>query len=549
MADNPSSTTQSYNKPSEEQTMESHDNSEHVLPKDRAQPRKLTDLPDELILHVLSYLASGLTVQERAKQLPPLCLINRQFSRLSTAIVYEKVFCPASLDAADALLSNLRQKPRLQDFVREVSYEKWSIERDEDDFQRAGGVSLDTRNGSEMDKFEHWANENSSTAREASLAILLSLTPQVSTIIKTAGQSEWTESLDIPVWLDSILHAARGEKFYTVHNFNRLRRLHIYFSTNTLAHVSSIFRLPSLKALEYFSWYDSQVVVGSDSEREWGCSGAASEVQHLRFYFCRYNASDISQALASCKCLKSFHLKLGSYGGITSFFQGMAPALDQHSATLESLQIEETRTMHYARPADSLLNNLSNFSALRILKVPLYILTGRGPHSAIENCPNPSKLLPTSLNTLIIEAGVGKPERDFWREDLNDFLNDLRMHVPAHLPHLRRICTIIKANGYSTSPTNFIEIRKQFELLGVRFDWVVRYLERNQSKSPAHWLLRRPRLSLAGYYDSSVVYSSNAGPDGVELAQRFLPWNPLVVHPDEKLSPEEDLFPSRADEY
>jgi len=438
----------------------------------RAHHTPFADLPDELVVHIVSYFASDLEPPERIAKLHQLCLLNRQFSRAARDFLYEKLHVPTDDVSTSLLLRTLRSNPELRLAVKEVEFPSSDMESIQDydpaelsDIASSLGFLSPHLFASQCIK-EHYVGP-----REAMLALLLCLTPRVSTIVKVTELDLANGAPPLTsLWIKPLLLVTQDEVIGATHMFSCLRNLHMHLTTAPLSYVSSILKLPSLRGLEYDAIrhrYFSPVDILP--ARKWGCSEASSNVQHLRFTGKIWSTiQDASETIVSCKDLKSFTISPARYRQ----FSAIKLALLRHSSSLESLQVNDLLRAQFShRSSTDILGGFHEFRALRVLKCPLYFLRGSENFMSITHL-DLSIILPVGLELLVITI-CGSHHDEAWHCDLREFLHTLRETLPTSLPCLRHIRVLIRCWDHSATPLDFIAIREWFAEVNVQFDWVL----------------------------------------------------------------------------
>jgi hypothetical protein len=149
--------------------------------------------------------------------------------------------------------------------------------------------------------------------------------------------------------------------------------------------VSCLFKLPALQKLylvsvdDYYTRKD-YVRETDDETTEWECEDFSSTVTHLTFAYAIASRWTVKRAILSCKNLRSFSYAQEQPSGRFGWYTVVTNALRRHRDTLEYISITDD---HLEAVFDDRLGPFDDFTALKYLNAPFYLLLGRPPWNGL----------------------------------------------------------------------------------------------------------------------------------------------------------------------
>ncbi|KAF1937465.1 hypothetical protein EJ02DRAFT_55536 [Clathrospora elynae] len=437
----------------------------------------LNDLPDELILQVLSYLP-GIDVDRfQISTLLSISLANRRLYR----IVIGKVYTTYNSHFYEPylFLRTMVSNPLLAEMVQsvDISYGKWA-HHERVRYKPTAQDKKIIKEGMRTLAMPGWknlatnCNENLMGIETLHDAVLMHIPNIASLIVRDDTRSNHR----CPSWADLISKVSSGTISGRMHGFEHLQSLNVDIRSSNLSQLAPLFRLQSLRFLtlreiiEYGQRKERKV-----SELQRLIPPACNNLEELNLEHTFYSMGVLGVLLASPRQLKSFRYDVTldhldePHTSTEVGDANLSTVLHQQEGSVENLEIFcDAQVEEKTRGRIHLHDSLKGFTSLQCLTCPLSTLTSGS--SFVERLP------PSLLN---FRTTIRRCTGD---QECLGALEHVAAHYRTHVPLLKEIRIVAPQStmdthdwkrlimSFSETSITFV-VEKEEEYGGFSDDW------------------------------------------------------------------------------
>lgn len=402
----------------------------------------MDDLPDELILEILTYLPGIDLDHYQLETLRSLSLTNKRFHRIVTANLfstYDSHFCDPYL-----FLRTMISNPQLAACVKEVKISYRGT------VPRNGLRTLANAQDKKIIKegmralgipaWKSWAADcNAQNAdNDVIPSAILMLTCNVESL---AVQESWFEQRAEPSWIELLRRASTGTNPGRVHQFEHLQSVQVNANRLKLTQLAPLFRLQSIRQLHIKDPYNHDLInARSLTALQRALPACCSNLEEFHLEQACLNMDVLGVLLAAPRALKDFKYEIWAENvpQVLSAQHVMGTlrlpaALKHQKESLESLCITLDPLAEAQVPRSvCLVESIAGFAQLQQVECSMCVLLDVAQMTVAVPIV---KALPTSIRTLRILANGS------WNsKDRASALLQIATDGPTMLPSLKRVC-------------------------------------------------------------------------------------------------------------
>ena len=370
----------------------------------------LDDLPDELILDILTYLP-GIDLQDfQLPTLLSLSLTTRHLHRVVSDKIYatyDSFFCEPYL-----FLRTLISNPHLGESVRHAKFrygDDAHLERKRYlPAARDKKIIKEGMRAMDFPDWKGWATRCNAENIELDIlhtAVMLHTPNLVSLDIEDGHISAYSKAK----WPELIKKATTGEYFGHAHRFSALRSVRIDAQNMVIHHLVPLLRLQSLQKLELRELSEIELDMRAPAELRRVLPEGCNNLEELVLEECSLRFDALTTLISSARSLKSFRFNANQESVLLDGFGVMLQnALWRQRDSLDSLDI--FHDPWHNDDEDALEHgNLEKFPVLRDLKCPLSMVMDVRSGASVTALES----LPPALETLCLTIRLGADEELF----------------------------------------------------------------------------------------------------------------------------------------
>lgn len=370
----------------------------------------IDDLPDELVLEILSYVP-GIDLQDfQLPTLLSLSLTTRHLHRIVSNSIYEtydSYFCEPYL-----FLRTIISNPHLGDSVRHAKFRygddahaertRYSPTAQDKKIIKEGMRLLD------FPDWKGWATR--CNARDIELDILhTAVMLHTPNLVSLEVEDGLISAYSRAKWPELIKKATTGEHFGNAHRFSSLKFVRIDAQNMVIHHIVPLLRLQSLQKLELRELSEIELDMRAPAELRRVLPEGCNNLEELVLEECSLRFDALTTLISSARSLKRFRFDANQESmlldGSGVLLQN---ALWRQKDCLESLDIHHD-LWHKDDEDPSLHGGFEQFPLLKDLKCPLWMVVNvrAGASATIL------EFLPPNLETLCLAIRWGADEDSF----------------------------------------------------------------------------------------------------------------------------------------